>query len=1112
MPDDSFEAPEGFCSARQAEKAVQELWKVNDAVARHRRKACVAVSLKTVRRVEFISDYPELSDPEFVRFATYQLAYYFAQQYEEGVADALSQVAFRWGALMAMKDGNIPKAVFPPATQAIISCSLNTGDRAEGGPSSADVFAWNEAALLGMATHADALSDDMVELALTWWKTCGKLGGGWSIADLASRFRRYDEEHNSRVAAQASVDLLDAMSSGELRGDPGFQNNHANALRQLFKHTQDIGLLDRAWLASEDALSADLPDPARDLILANQIMIAISRAANGNAGEWLREYTRKVSSHELSTDVDAAVSVNFNSQAAHLHRWDYYLNGDVIALDRATAAANRAMSIVEAAGLGEGPQLGTACSAVGAAYSDRYKVTSDPRDGWLAAGAYRSEAAAYVANKHQQSHAFSNLAGVQLQMYEAQHDFEGLEHAAQSIVAALDQEQATCPELALTLESAAQIQLELFEAVGDRDHLDKALAHAERALSMTAPSDPRRARLECAVARVLRGLGLLDNQDAWLQEAMSRFDTAAKLAPDDWDRGVFRHFAGRTALELAMATQDAEALADARRRLRELARDSTVPATTRWDSAVNAGRLSLQLHDRKGALEDQSLGVDVLFTLAWRGRPVSARFAELAPRTSTLSEAVHLALQLGEGDRALQVAERGRAVVWQELLDLRRLEGRGAEPIEEGSPSLSSVARRVRMLEARCATARAEHFPQSVIEQIEMDLRVADAEWQAIRGTYSQQAAQEPVTMESLSDSLCEGQSLIILCPGESSGFALHLPSGRTIELPGLTTTGCASQLSSYSESFRRFLRIREQEAWDELNKHCRRLLEWTWSTVSAPVFAVSDGVADPASLHRIFWYALGPAALLPLHSASTFSASGEVADSVLDRCTSASIVSLVPIEHDTTDRPLSPNQWRVLAAPDAAGLPTLPGARAEYRAVLHAIGIPDQGLDLHATANDLLEAIAESRAVHVACHANPLSSSSESAVAMTDRGVGLSEIAFSEPLSLQWAFMSACSTADAPLGVADQGASLASGLATLGCQHVIGTLWQLSDTPATRFATMMYEELITAGGGRPSYTPVAVETATRRLRAEYEPYPVVWAPYQYLTHLRRPKRETIGI
>lgn len=1101
-------AAPGECTPRQGQKAFRELCRINDQLAGgHAARAVEPIAV--LQRVEFLAVF----EPPGVRPGpNYQLAFYFAQRYLSGSTSAAVQAAYYWGALMALQDGEVPDEAFPPELSEVTSASLsNTGSGA--------VQAWNAAALVGAAAHAPQLSDKSVAVALGWWRNAGALHNDYRLRQLAPRFRDYGQRHSCREACEASVDVYrvlqgdDHASRGacevnarlyewlrdlEEDDEAGFSNDFANALTDLFRYSRDPGLLVSAWAESEKAIGLNSNPALAPELRANQIRIASVWAGSGHPCPWLPEYLQNVWAYGRSMQMAAQVAARFYANLADLQPWDFNLNGDVTALDRAVAAANLAVAAANQAGQTQDAPISSGQPARADAYSKRFLITQDPADAKTALEAYE-RAVEEEDDPHQVAHLLSDRSNLRVSMQSV--GATQLVGAAEDIDQAVGLEPDSCPELQRTLEAAARVHLELFKLDNDPAELRSAHRFGERALKLTASGDPERGRRDHLIGAALHTLGLLEHDADKLRKAVDHFDSAASATPDSWDEGAFRHCAARAAADLADAVGDPAMLTRSRERYRTIARDETAPATTRWDSAESAAQISLHVGDKQGALADLDQGVDILYALAWRGRPVAARFAELAPRSTTLPDAVHLALELGEPDRALQIAERGRAVVWQDLLDLRALDT--AEHDRTELQYGRDVARRLRKLEHQLAAAEAQHLPKSAIEPIEMDRRATDAEWRRMRRELATTPTQQRPTAARISAALHDNQSVVVVCPGDRSGFVLHLPSGQTIELAGLTSEACTTQLSEFTETFSEFLNDRTKARWQEVNDRCRDLLQWTWSTVAVPVLAACDTYHGAAQMHQVFWYALGPAALLPLHSASAFSADGVVTDSVLDRTLSASIVSLLPDPNGMDDQTLEPGDWRVLAAPEAVGLPPLSGSREESEAVAEALGIPKEALNLTATAEDLLDATAHARAIHVACHGSPMSANGESSVWMTDRRVELSEIAFADDLSLRWAFISACSSADAPLGVADQGASLASGLAALGCLNVIGTLWQLSDKTAAYFARFLHQELSSAGGRRPSYTPSAVKKATLQLRHVAEAFPVCWAAYQHLTHLR---------
>jgi CHAT domain-containing protein len=97
-------------------------------------------------------------------------------------------------------------------------------------------------------------------------------------------------------------------------------------------------------------------------------------------------------------------------------------------------------------------------------------------------------------------------------------------------------------------------------------------------------------------------------------------------------------------------------------------------------------------------------------------------------------------------------------------------------------------------------------------------------------------------------------------------------------------------------------------------------------------------------------------------------------------------------------------------------------------------------------------------------------------------------------------AFLSACDTTVTSPALANEAVHITGAFHLAGYQHVIGTLWPISDAAACDIACGVYNHLTDHGTTPPdtSLTAFAIHHTIRRLRGEYPTFPTIWAAHTH--------------
>ena len=137
---------------------------------------------------------------------------------------------------------------------------------------------------------------------------------------------------------------------------------------------------------------------------------------------------------------------------------------------------------------------------------------------------------------------------------------------------------------------------------------------------------------------------------------------------------------------------------------------------------------------------------------------------------------------------------------------------------------------------------------------------------------------------------------------------------------------------------------------------------------------------------------------------------------------------------------------------------------------------------------------------VHFSCHGSQdLRDPSRGGVHLNDTVLTIADIAAIHRDEPGFAFLSACQTAVGGLDNPDEVITLAAALQNAGWQHVIGTLWTVLDSAATRITRYTYHALVVGGRLDPSRAAQALHRAVHNLRDEEPDTPSTWVPFVHI-------------
>ncbi|MEU6880679.1 CHAT domain-containing protein [Streptomyces sp. NPDC046712] len=656
---------------------------------------------------------------------------------------------------------------------------------------------------------------------------------------------------------------------------------------------------------------------------------------------------------------------------------------------------------------------------------------------------------------------------------------------------------------------------------------------------------------EAAVAALRAGVALEAGSDdygclyqliAALTEAPGEGPRAASLAearglaeeladgaePGTGEEGSYRYLLGTVLLDLVNEDPDPvptlwEETTDA---FRAAAENPAVPAEVRLQAArmwgifaagtaveIAAGRVA---RERVGATEERlwasgadgfALAVELLPLVVWRGVDHGDQRALLADLDELAVDAAAVAVGAGRPEQAVEILERGRTVMWSQLLDLRTTE---LTRLRADDPELFARLDAIREeLDTPLPEGGAEDPAQSERRTAlarEWETRTREAgllrtpEYATLRAA----AAEGPVVVVNITAFGChalvvrhEGPPTVIpldTVTHEATTEALERAKKadeRLVEAHAAlrlaredtaTATGSGGDAVAAAEA----LVIRAEM---RRTRTSARMLDWLWETITRPVLdALPELDTDDGELPRLWWCPTGLATYLPLHAAG--SRRGGVRESVPGRVVPSYAPTLTSLLHARRPRqaPRTDGGLLLLTVPE----PDLPEVGTEAEVVARHVPGVVRLHDDRATVDAVTRLLPDHTRFHAVCHG----------IAREGLRIGGGEIL--TPLQLaripavdaEFAFLSACDTAVPDPEVPDEATHPAAVLHFGGFRHVLASLYPVQDASAPAVTDAVYGRLVRDGVLEAARAPRALHATLAELRAEHPHQPKVWMPY----------------
>ncbi len=290
-------------------------------------------------------------------------------------------------------------------------------------------------------------------------------------------------------------------------------------------------------------------------------------------------------------------------------------------------------------------------------------------------------------------------------------------------------------------------------------------------------------------------------------------------------------------------------------------------------------------------------------------------------------------------------------------------------------------------------------------------------------------------------------------------------------------------------------------------------VLCWLWDRVTGPVLDHLGYATTPpegGAWPRVWWCPSGLLALLPLHAAGYHDLSGPRHEAVIDRVVSSATPTIRALLHARRGRaPAGGGRVLVVAMASTPGQADLPGVAREASALQQLFGGRADMLGLEdtppATYDNVMAALPAHAWAHFSCHGQSnLDDPSASHLLLADhqtRPLTVLDLTHARLEGAELAFLSACTTARTGSRLPDEPIHLAAACQLAGYRHVIASLWPIGMTDTAWLTEYFYHSLTPAGDvsiGAASNAAAALHDGIRRLRAIYRASPSRWAPFSH--------------
>jgi tetratricopeptide (TPR) repeat protein len=968
---------------------------------------------------------------------------------------------------------------------------------------------------------------------------------GWYLTLLGGCLRARFDRTGERADLDRAVKVLHAAIDATPAGHPEQAKrltNLGNVLHFRFGRFKEDADLDQAITCQREAIRATPaghPDLERYLRIIRSLIV--SRFGFFERAEDLNHAIDVLRSTVDALPHDDPERAGFLSDLGGVLRARFENSGEAEDLDRAVAFHQEAIRVTPL----HYPSRSRYLSNLGIVLGDRFGHSGDAADLDQEIDVLRLSFNSVPDNPDILVCA-NNLAGALFSRFERYGEPADLDQAIEAFGAIVDMIPDDHPDRIDYLSNLGGTLVSRFNISSSRPDLDRGIDSLQAAIDLMPDDHPHRAGTLNNLGHGFYSRFWNFQETADLDKSIACTREAINLTPREHpSRAIYLSTSGIALFSRFSRFGERSDLDQAIEGFREGAAMRTAAPRSRLTAATRWGVYAMLAGIPESAEEAYALAIQVLPLVAWHGLDQATREQHLQEQAGLASDAAAAAIAAGHPERAAELLEGGRSVLWtqalqlrQDLAELRKRAPLLAASLEEARTVLDTptaglnrhheygdsgeaLSTDQRVLAQRRRSARNWDIAIDQVRQLEgFEYFMRTVPFSVLRTT----AADGPVVIVNISR---HGSSALIVS-ARSAGSAGR--GVQVIDLPNAQIGTVTAQANILLHAWQRAALPHIDWQARENDRHgVFNVLTWCWEAITEPVLKALGHTRTPGGKleewPRVWWCPTGPASVLPLHAAgrhprtsTQHKAMGEstaVADTVAGRVISSYTPTLSALSQARA-RPVA-DQVRQLAIglPDAPsyipGSSPLPGVLDELQVLASRMSPSEDATHLignAATRQAVLSELPVHSWLHLSCHGyQDPDDASRSAFYLYDRRLTMADFAPLDLRNADLAYLSACQTAAGDLNLLDEARYLAAALHLIGFRHVLASMWNASDSAAPGMADIVYAELLHSDPDHPSphdrpdvdRAPYALHHAVTLLRQSHPDEPLLWAPYIHI-------------
>ncbi|EJD03293.1 uncharacterized protein FOMMEDRAFT_86227 [Fomitiporia mediterranea MF3/22] len=425
-------------------------------------------------------------------------------------------------------------------------------------------------------------------------------------------------------------------------------------------------------------------------------------------------------------------------------------------------------------------------------------------------------------------------------------------------------------------------------------------------------------------------------------------------------------------------------------------------------------------------------------------------------------EAASYSADTNKLEQAIEILEQGRGLLWSQLRGFRA-------PLDQLAETNKELVDRFRGVNGSLALNMGTE-PKLFDELLKLKKRLSSKQEEIIREIrqfpgfenfleatpfkqLQQVALEGPVIM--VNHCRYRSDALIILTQGASSVDCVPLDG----EFYWDSIKLCDALLET---------RRRVGADSPEYDRKLQEAMKMLWDRVVSKV-VVKLKEHKIAEGSRIWWCPTSILSMLPFHAAGPFEDADGAPKYLLDDYISSYIPTLGALINARSGA--SEDESTVLIVGDTS----LRSARQEIRNIRNCGKSTKLLASKKASRGAVVDALREEKWVHFVCHGNLRQEPLYSSFKLSDGELTLLDIVQTNLPNAEFAFLSACHTAEQPHdGAHDEVLHLAAAMQFSGFRSVIGSMWELLDEDGPAFAKTVYEYMNECEPGEAKYKRAA--------------------------------------